>query len=317
MQCPSDLQRQDCKDSVQYGIFQSTAKTMTDDTPIEAHRRANALAFWLTDKFTGNIDTTSSVDNVFASNLTVDEWISTSSKEGTTTPSTTSTKPNALWFHLACPTRISNHKDGVCHAGSFESLSDELYLKSVKPAQTSFGVVRYDPDTDSTIVLCRPQTGRTHQIRLHLQYLGHAVANDPCYGGDLWFGDVKGKLACQEAAATLETLNAVVVAAAADAAIGSADEAENVNKEVATISDTPATEEEIAKLAELQREEHESLEDFYRKTCVWCARSGGKDRSMLELLVRSRGIWLHALKYRMEDTMGNVLDYRTDLPSWS
>lgn len=31
--------------------------------------------------------------------------------------------------------------------------------------------------------------GRTHQLRLHLQWLGHPIANDPCYGGALFASD--------------------------------------------------------------------------------------------------------------------------------
>ena len=35
-----------------------------------------------------------------------------------------------------------------------------------------------------TLVECRLETGRTHQIRVHFQYSGHPLFNDPEYGGD-------------------------------------------------------------------------------------------------------------------------------------
>jgi 23S rRNA pseudouridine1911/1915/1917 synthase len=34
------------------------------------------------------------------------------------------------------------------------------------------------------LVECRLETGRTHQIRVHFQYISHPVFNDPEYGGD-------------------------------------------------------------------------------------------------------------------------------------
>lgn len=34
------------------------------------------------------------------------------------------------------------------------------------------------------LVECRLETGRTHQIRVHFQYIGHPLFNDPEYGGD-------------------------------------------------------------------------------------------------------------------------------------
>jgi 23S rRNA pseudouridine1911/1915/1917 synthase len=33
-----------------------------------------------------------------------------------------------------------------------------------------------------SLVLLRPKTGRTHQLRVHLRYLGHPIAGDPLYG---------------------------------------------------------------------------------------------------------------------------------------
>ena len=34
-----------------------------------------------------------------------------------------------------------------------------------------------------TLLRCRLETGRTHQIRVHMAYIGHPVAGDPVYGG--------------------------------------------------------------------------------------------------------------------------------------
>lgn len=36
----------------------------------------------------------------------------------------------------------------------------------------------------TTLVECRLETGRTHQIRVHMKYLGHPLFNDKEYGGD-------------------------------------------------------------------------------------------------------------------------------------
>lgn len=36
----------------------------------------------------------------------------------------------------------------------------------------------------TTLVSCKLETGRTHQIRVHMKYIGHAVFSDERYGGD-------------------------------------------------------------------------------------------------------------------------------------
>lgn len=36
-----------------------------------------------------------------------------------------------------------------------------------------------------TLVTCRLETGRTHQIRVHMKYIGHTLFNDERYGGNL------------------------------------------------------------------------------------------------------------------------------------
>ena len=35
-----------------------------------------------------------------------------------------------------------------------------------------------------TLIECKLETGRTHQIRVHMKYAGHTLFNDETYGGD-------------------------------------------------------------------------------------------------------------------------------------
>lgn len=48
-----------------------------------------------------------------------------------------------------------------------------------KNAVTHFKVLEYL--NNATYVSCRLETGRTHQIRVHMQYIGHSILGDPVY----------------------------------------------------------------------------------------------------------------------------------------
>ncbi len=49
-----------------------------------------------------------------------------------------------------------------------------------KPATTHFRVL--ERFGEETLVECRLETGRTHQIRVHMTYIGHPLLGDPKYG---------------------------------------------------------------------------------------------------------------------------------------
>ena len=56
-----------------------------------------------------------------------------------------------------------------------------------KEAITHFNVLkRFDK---ATLIELRLETGRTHQIRVHMDYIGHPVVNDPVYGNRKLFDD--------------------------------------------------------------------------------------------------------------------------------
>ncbi|XP_063708142.1 pseudouridylate synthase RPUSD2-like [Culicoides brevitarsis] len=83
------------------------------------------------------------------------------------------------------PIEPMSHKIGISRVS--KSGSDKG-----KECQTFFELLRYDSKSNTSIVICKPRTGRMHQIRVHLQYLGFPIVNDPLYNHTV-FGPTKGK----------------------------------------------------------------------------------------------------------------------------
>ena len=50
-----------------------------------------------------------------------------------------------------------------------------------RAAETTWKVLQSEGNL--SLLECRPKTGRTHQIRVHLKHLGHPIAGDRTYGG--------------------------------------------------------------------------------------------------------------------------------------
>lgn len=57
----------------------------------------------------------------------------------------------------------------------------KIDLLEGKPSQTHLRVLAYDSKTDTTRVELAPITGRTHQLRVHMQAIGHAILGDHLY----------------------------------------------------------------------------------------------------------------------------------------
>ncbi|XP_042356068.1 RNA pseudouridylate synthase domain-containing protein 2 isoform X2 [Plectropomus leopardus] len=82
---------------------------------------------------------------------------------------------------LTCeePILVVSFKIGVCRVDP-----------KGKECRTVFQRLSFNGKT--SVVRCLPLTGRTHQIRVHLQYLGFPILNDPIYGSSAW-GPHRGK----------------------------------------------------------------------------------------------------------------------------
>ncbi|MDR9792509.1 MULTISPECIES: RluA family pseudouridine synthase [unclassified Aeribacillus] len=62
-----------------------------------------------------------------------------------------------------------------------DSIIERTVREDGKKAITHFRVIsRF---SDKTVVEVKPVTGRTHQIRLHMSYIGHPLLGDSLYGG--------------------------------------------------------------------------------------------------------------------------------------
>ncbi|TAM48542.1 MAG: RluA family pseudouridine synthase [Acidobacteria bacterium] len=67
-----------------------------------------------------------------------------------------------------------------------------------RPARTLWWVrERFD---GTALVECRLVTGRTHQVRVHMAHIGHALVGDQTYAGRQWrgIGDATAAAACRE-----------------------------------------------------------------------------------------------------------------------
>lgn len=85
--------------------------------------------------------------------------------------------------YIALVHGVIKHQKGTIDAPIGRSKEDRQKMGVInegKESRTHFEVLeRYK---GYTLIKCRLETGRTHQIRVHLKYIGHPLAGDPKYG---------------------------------------------------------------------------------------------------------------------------------------
>ena len=86
--------------------------------------------------------------------------------------------------YLAIVDGLIKHETGTIDAPIGRDIADRQKMAvtdvNAKDSITHFRVLeRFD---NNTLIECILETGRTHQIRVHLAYIGYPVNNDPAYG---------------------------------------------------------------------------------------------------------------------------------------
>ncbi|KAF2667008.1 DRAP deaminase [Microthyrium microscopicum] len=136
-----------------------------------------------------------------------------------------------------------------------------------------------------SIVRCMPLTGRTHQIRVHLQFLGHPIANDPIYSNQRVFGPALGR--GTEDSQDDETIMQRL---------------ERMGKD--EVADAVAYHDEM-----VDKYHERRAEKMTGETCDLCDTPLYSDPGPHEL-----GIYLHAKRYACDE---DSWSYETQLPDWA
>jgi 23S rRNA pseudouridine1911/1915/1917 synthase len=96
--------------------------------------------------------------------------------------------------YLAILAGLPNPPSGTVDAPLARSSVNRQKMAIVAEGRGKRAVTHYrliTPLRDASMVECRLETGRTHQVRVHMTSIGHALLGDPAYGG-------KGKITHRE-----------------------------------------------------------------------------------------------------------------------
>lgn len=152
-----------------------------------------------------------------------------------------------------------------------------------KHAKTLFRRLRYTAAKNYSVVECHPFTGRTHQLRVHLQYLGYPISNDPIYCNAKVFGANLGKGGEGDDEDIITRLN-------------------RMGKQ--EVADAEAYHEDLVNTFEQKK-----AEKLTGEVCTVCGTDLYSDPGTHEL-----GIYLHAIKYECAD---GAWAYEDVLPEWA
>jgi len=171
-----------------------------------------------------------------------------------------------------------------------------------KESKTTFRRVSYKDGV--SIVQCLPKTGRMHQIRVHLQYLGFPIANDPLYNSTI-FGANKGKDG-EFGKSREQLIEDMIKFHSVENWIESEEYKQSRMEDKDTSSELDKLEKSDTVEIEDNSDKSSDAREYFDEHCVEC-RTVYKDPPSDTLVM-----FLHALKYS-----GQGWSYSTKMPTWA
>ncbi len=89
-------------------------------------------------------------------------------------------------YYLALVEGILKTRRGTISTGISRkegSIIERQISASGRPSVTHYTVIKYLPNINATLLEISLETGRTHQIRVHMSSIGHPLLGDSLYGG--------------------------------------------------------------------------------------------------------------------------------------
>ncbi len=118
-----------------------------------------------------NNDTTNCLPSLSNDAIAKWDWIANYPNDSST-PNESVLKQSAMFLQVDAPIETVDPLNGI-----------RKITSRGKASRSLFRSLEYDAQSDSSIILCVPVTGRSHQLRVHLEWLGHSIVNDIQYGG--------------------------------------------------------------------------------------------------------------------------------------
>lgn len=201
------------------------------------------------------------------------------------------------WISCTHPILTVEHKLGLC------GVSD-----NGKPCKTLFKRLKICTveNVSRSLVLCKPLTGRTHQIRVHLQHLGFPIVNDLLYSDPIWCKiSMEKKESCSKSLIQDDLYKIAQYLLQRLLPETFADDIKQVK----------------SRFSDSIKKESTSMPDWFDKNCEECQRQWlrTRDQPHIPLIIpideserSAHGIMLHAFKYHTDEW-----EFQVPIPEWA